>query len=61
LANGLLRATASAHNPQVAAHSMQHAGQEFLLSLPAMCVKQLPQAVEQALQAAMHSRASWFR
>jgi len=36
-AKGLLRAIASAHSRQIAEHSMQHAGQSFLLSVPTMC------------------------
>jgi hypothetical protein len=39
-ANGLWRAIASAHNRQMAAHSMQQAGQAFFDSLPTMCAKQ---------------------
>jgi hypothetical protein len=42
LTNGLLRAIASAHNRQIAAHSTQQAGQLFLLSLPTIPAKQLP-------------------
>jgi hypothetical protein len=60
LANGLLRAIASAHKRQIAAHSMQQAGQAFLLTLPLMCAKQLPHSVAQSLQAAMQSLALWF-
>ncbi len=57
LANGLLRAIASAHNRQIAAHSMQQAGHSFMLSLPTMWAKQLPHSVAQSLQAAMQSLA----
>lgn len=57
LANGLLRAMASAHRRQIATHSMQQAGHSFWLSLQTMCEKQTPQSVAQALQAAMQSRA----
>jgi hypothetical protein len=51
--NGLLRAIASAHKRQIAAHSMQHDGQALMLALPTMCEKQLPQAVMQRLQLSM--------
>jgi hypothetical protein len=47
LMNGLLRAIASAHKRHIAAHSMQQAGQAFLLSLPTICAKQLPHSVAQ--------------
>jgi hypothetical protein len=53
LANGLLRAVASAHKRQIAAHSTQHAGQALTLSLPTMCEKQMPHAVAQTLQVSM--------
>ena len=56
LAKGLLRANASAHRRQSAAHSMQQAGQSFGLSLPTMWLKQLPHSVAQSLHAAMQSR-----
>jgi hypothetical protein len=59
--NGLLRAMASAQSRQIAAHSMQHAGQAFMLSLPTMWVKQLPHSVAQSLHAAMQSRMAWVR
>jgi hypothetical protein len=36
LVNGLLRAIASVHNRQTAAHSIQQAGQAFVLALPTM-------------------------
>ena len=61
LANGLLRAIASAHKRQIAAHSIQQAGQSFLLAFPLMCAKQLPHSVAQSLQAAMQSLALWFK
>jgi len=61
LANGLFRAIASTHNRQIAAHSMQQAGQLFLLSLPTMCEKQLPHSITQSFQAAMQSLALWVR
>jgi hypothetical protein len=51
--NGLLRAIASTHKRQMAAHSMQQAGQALMLSLPTMCEKQLPHAVAQRLQLSM--------
>jgi len=60
-ANGLLRVIESAQSLQIAAHSMQHAGQLFLLSLPTICAKQLPHSVAQSLQAAMQSLALWSR
>jgi hypothetical protein len=40
LANGLWRAIASQHSRQIAAHSMQQAGQALLLALPDICAKQ---------------------
>jgi hypothetical protein len=55
LANGLLRAMASAHKRQIAAHSIQHDGQAMMLSLPTMCEKQLPHSVAQRLQVSMQS------
>jgi len=60
-ANGLLRAIASLHNRQIAAHSIQQAGQLLSLSLPTMCAKQLPHSVAQSWQAAMQSLVLWFR
>jgi len=61
LANGLLRAVASAHKRQIAAHSIQQAGQALTLSFPTMCEKQLPHAVAQTLQASMQFWAFWSR
>lgn len=58
---GLFRAIASAHRRQIAAHSMQQAGQSFVLPLPTMWLKQLPHSVAQSLQAAMQSRMAWVR
>jgi len=60
-ANGLLRAIASAQSRQIAAQSMQQAGQSFGLSFPTMWLKQLPHSVAQSLHAAMHSRTAWVR
>jgi len=53
LTKGLLRAVASAHNRQIAEHSIQQAGQALTLSFPTMSEKQLPQAMAQTLQASM--------
>jgi hypothetical protein len=61
LEKGLFRAVASAHKRQIAAHSMQQAGQALTLSLPTMCEKQLPHAVAQTLQASMQFWAFWSR
>ena len=61
LANGLLRAIASAQSRQIAAHSIQHAGQALLLALPAIRAKQWPHSVAQSLHAAMQSLAFWSR
>jgi hypothetical protein len=56
-ANGLLRAIASAHKRQIAAHSIQHAGQALALSMPIMCEKQLPHSVAQTLHLSMQAWA----
>jgi hypothetical protein len=61
LRKGLLRATASAHKRHSAEHSIQQAGQSFGLSLPIMCVKQLPHSVAQSLQAPMQARMASVR
>ncbi|MEJ7747251.1 MAG: hypothetical protein WKF61_11020 [Luteimonas sp.] len=56
-----MRAIASAQRRQIAAHSIQQAGQSLMLSLPTMWLKQLPHSVAQSLQAAMQSRMAWVR
>jgi hypothetical protein len=57
LANGLLRAIASAQKRQIAAHSTQHAGHALALAMPTMCEKQLPHSVAQTLQLSMQAWA----
>jgi len=59
--NGLLRAMASAHIRHMAAHSMQQAGQSFELSLPTMCVKQLPHSVAHSSHAVMQALTASVR
>nr|WP_256207697.1 hypothetical protein [Nitrosomonas sp. Nm166] len=56
-ANGLLREIASAANRQIAAQSIQQAGQSLGLALPTISAQQLPHSVAQSLQAAMQSLA----
>jgi hypothetical protein len=45
----------------MAAHSMHQAGQSFELSLPTMCVKQLPHSVAHSSHAVMQALTASVR
>jgi hypothetical protein len=52
---------ASAQSRQIAAHSMQQAGQALELVFPDMWAKQWPHSVAQSLHAAMQSVDFWSK